>query len=127
MKITMAALLSLKPLQEKLKTQIFPVKTTYKFSKLFKRVNEEAEFYTEEVNKIIDQYAVKGEDGKPRQNESGNGILLKPEMIEVAQRKFSDLINLEIDFDDIQFTLDELNDIKLSVEEFGYLLPFINE
>lgn len=127
MKITMAALLSLKPLQEKLKTQIFPVKTTYKFSKLFKRVNEEAEFYTEEVNKIIDQYAVKGEDGKPRQNESGNGILLKPETIEVAQRKFSDLTNLEIDFDDIQFTLDELNDIKLSVEEFGYLLPFINE
>lgn len=112
----------LKPLISEL---IMPARTAYKFSKLFKKAAEEKDFYTEELQKLIDEYAEHDENGKAI--EAQDGIQLKKESLNEFQLKLNDLWNLEIDYDGILFSLDELDNVKLTVEQFDFLLPFIKE
>ena len=52
MQIKMAKVLNLNPIYQKVKAQVLPVKTAYKFSKLFNVLDKEAHFYSEELNKL---------------------------------------------------------------------------
>lgn len=126
MQIKMSEVLVLNNLYDKIKTQSTSIKTTYKLSKLFKAIQEENEFYTSELNKIIAEYAEHDENGNPVFLESG-GIKVKEGFAQTTKEKLNELWELEVELPDVQFTLDELDTISLTVEEFNPLLPFIKE
>ena len=111
MQIKMAKVLNLNPIYQKVKAQVLPVKTAYKFSKLFNVLDKEAHFYSEELNKLIMEYAERDETGAPKMIDNGTGVQLQK----------------DVDVPDVSFTLEELDKLELSIEEFDLLFPFITE
>jgi hypothetical protein len=60
--------------------------------------------------------------------ESGNGIKIRPESLQEAQIKINELSMLETDVsDDLKFSLTELDNLTLSLDEFNQLLPIIEQ
>ena len=126
MEIKMSEVLILNTLYNKIKTQSTSIRTTYKLSKLFKAVQKENEFYTEQLNAIIDEYADRDENGSPIVLEGG-GIKVKEGFSDVTKEKLAELWDIDVSLPDIKFTIDELDTISLTVEDFNSLLPFIEE
>ena len=104
-----------------------PISLAYKLARLFNNFKDTSEFYSAELNKIIDQYSEKDENGNAIPIEGGNGIKIQQDYIVEAQNKINELLQLEVDVLDITISLDELKDLKLSLDEFNQLLPFIQE
>lgn len=125
MKFPMSKVLTFQQLWPKMKDQIMPIQLAYKLSRLYDSVDNNARFYSTELNKIISEYAERDAEGNMVPAEEGNGVKLQKTYIPKAEAAVNELLNLMVDVPDISFTLDELKDIKLSLEEFGVLLPFI--
>lgn len=102
-----------------------PLKTTYKFSRLMRRAEQEMNFYSEEFGKIIETYAKRNEDGNYCFSADGQSI----EIIEGKQAecnmKINELRNLEVELNDIKFTIDELECLNLSISELSCLMSLI--
>lgn len=126
MKIRMFQVFRILDIYGRVKTLKVPAKVAYKFNKLCIGLDEDNKFYNEELNKILQQYANKNEDGSFKRTELG-GIDIKEDQIETAQKEIDSLYNLEVDVPDIKFTIDELDDLELSIEDFNAMLPFIDE
>lgn len=126
MKIFLKDVANLRNLHGVLKNQTLPIRLAYKFSKIFKKAEEENAFYVENLTKIINKYSEKDENGNPIILPNQN-IKVQKEYVEIAQKEIDELENLEIDFPDITFTLDELDSIRLTVEQLDTFLPFIAE
>ena len=127
MKIQMSDISNLQTTVEKIQIQPLSIKTTYKLTKLIKALATENEFYNSKLNELIQTYGARDEDGALKPTKDGNGVQLQQDKIEEAQEKLKDLFMIEVDLPDIQFKIDEFEDVKLTVEEMKPLLPFIEE
>lgn len=103
-----------------------PIKLVYKLTKFFEVVNKEAEFYREELAKILNEYAERDEEGKIATTDDGLSVKIKKGCLAVCEEKLQELADLEVEAPDIKFTMDELPE-GLSVQELSYLMPFIEE
>jgi len=126
MKIEMGQVFRILDIYKKVKELKVPAKVAYKFNKLCASLDGEAKFYNDELNKILQQYGEKEENGAFKRTEEG-GIQIMEGQIEAAQKEIDNLWSLEIEVPDITFTLDELDGLQLSIEEFNGMLPFITE
>lgn len=127
MKVKMSRLLGIQELYERFKEQKMPIKTTYKVSKLFSAIAPELDWYSTQVAEIVNVYAEKNENGIPKLTESGDGVQIAKEHLETVQSKFNELWGVDVELPDIKFTLEELEGMDLSVEDFNKFLPFIEE
>lgn len=118
--------LSILGIYDKIKESRVPAKVAYKFNKLCLALNNDAEFYRTELNKIVQQYGEKNEDGSFVFLDGGS-IKIKAEVYDDAKREINNLDGLEVDAPDIKFTVDELDGLQLSIEDFNRMLPFIEE
>ena len=126
MKITMEQVFKVLDIYRRVKGLKVQAKIAYKFNKLCSSLEKDADFYNEELNKIVQQYGEKEEDGSFKRTPDG-GIQVKEGQIELAQKDINNLLALEVDVPDIDFTVDELDGLELSIEEFNSMLPFIKE
>ena len=126
MKVRMFQVFRILDIYTRVKGAKVPAKVAYKFNKLCIDLDADNKFYNEELNKILQQYANKNEDGSFKRTEGG-GIDIKEDQIETAQKEIDSLYNLEVDVPDIKFTIDELDGLELSIEDFNAMLPFIDE
>ena len=126
MKFIMWQVFKILNIYKKVKEIKVPVKTAYKFNKLCLELENSANFYNEELNKIIQQYADRDENGSIKNSPDG-GIQIKEDQIAVAQKEIDTLWNLEIEKPSIRFAIDELDGLNLSIEDFNSMLPFIEE
>lgn len=127
MKIKMSNIVNLQDVYDKIKTQSLPITTTYKISKLFNAIKNEQEFYSTQLDAIIQQYGKKDENGNFIRTENGDGIQVDNANIKEVESKLNELWKIEVELPDITFTLNELEKINLSVEEFNNFLPFIED
>ena len=127
MQVKISKILDLKAIYEKIKSKNLPIKTAYKFSKIFNAVEENFNFDNDELNKILQKYAEKDENGNFKTLENNKGIQVSKEYISKAQSELNSLMNLEVDFPDITFKIDELGTIELSIEEITCLEIFIEQ
>jgi hypothetical protein len=118
--------LSILGIYDKIKESRVPAKVAYKFNKLCLALNNDAEFYRTELNKIVQQYGEKNEDGSFVFLDGGS-IKIKAEDYDEAKKEISKLDGLEVDAPDIKFTVDELDGLQLSIEDFNRMLPFIED
>lgn len=123
----MSRLLGIQELYERFKEQKMPIKTTYKVSKLFSAIAPELDWYSTQVAEIVNVYAEKNENGTPKLLESGDGVQIAKENLEIVQSKFNELWGVDVELPDIKFTLEELEGMDLSVEDFNKFLPFVEE
>ena len=102
-------------------------KTAYKFAKLKEEIEKALNFYQEQMNKLIDEYAQKDENGKCVMAEGGRDVLIIEGKERECHEKINELENCEIDVSGISFDLAELEPIQLTVSEITSLMPLIKE
>lgn len=120
----MYELIELTSLYNSIKDIKLPLKTTYKFSRLMKRAEEEVNFYQEKFNEIIEEYGLK-ENGEYKLTPDKQSIVIIPGKESECMEKMKELKELEIDID-ISFTIEELENLDLTVSQFNCLFPLIN-
>ena len=123
----MYQVLSVLSIYERVKELKVSAKVAYKFNKLCNTFKDDMDFYNTELNKIIEQYGERDENGSLIPLEHGYGIKIKSENMLAVQKELNNLDELEIDAPDIKFTVDELDGLQLSIEDFNRILPFIEE
>ena len=103
-----------------------PVKTAYKLSKLAKRAEEETQFYQTQFQKIIDEYAMK-ENGQLVYSEDMTSIrIISGKEVECAQ-KIAELRELDVEIKDLTFSIDEFENLELTMAEMSALFPLISD
>lgn len=95
---------------EKIKPSI-----AYKFMKLLKETESENEFYRKQILDIIHKYSEKDENGKPLNN--AHGVIIQKGMRDECQKAINELEEMEVDVPPIRFTLQELDEIRMSVSD----------
>jgi hypothetical protein len=101
-------------------------KLAYKIMKLCKSVAVDEEFYNNKKNEIINEYAVRDENGQIVVSDDGM-ISIQEDKIADAQNALNNLNDIEVDEPNIKFTLAELDELKLSVADMFVLDAFIEE
>lgn len=110
-----------------IKTIKMPLKTTYKFSRLMRQVEKEMAFYTEEFQKLIQTYAKTNEDGSYCFSPDGQSIEIIDGKQAECNIKINELRGLEVNIEDIKFSLNELENLDLSISELSCLMPLIED
>ena len=103
-----------------------PLKTTYKFTRLMKRAEEEVAFYQEKFREIVEEYGVK-ENGEYKLTSDGMSIVIIPGKEAECNNKLAELRNLDVSIEGITFTIDELEGIDVSIQELSCLMSLIED
>lgn len=103
-----------------------PLKTTYKFTRLMKRAEEELAFYQEKFREIVEEYGVK-ENGQYKLTPDGQSIAIIPGKEVECNTKLAELRNLDVLIDGIKFSIEELEGIDVSISELSCLMSLIED
>ena len=103
-----------------------PLKTTYKFTRLMKRAEEEISFYQEKFREIVEEYGVK-ENGEYKITEDGQSIAIIPGKEAECNAKLFELRNLDVSIEEIKFTIEELEGIDVSLSELSCIMSLIED
>ena len=103
-----------------------PLKTTYKFTRLMKRAEEEIAFYQEKFREIVEEYGVK-ENGEYKLTPDGQSIVIIPGKEAECNQKLTELRNLDVLIDGLKFSIEELDGIDVSISELSCLMSLIED
>ena len=122
----MYEVLELQPLYASIANIKLPLKTTYKFTRLMKRAEEEISFYQEKFREIVEEYGVK-ENGEYKLTPDGKSIAIVPGKEIECNKKLAELRNLDVLIDGIKFSIEELEGIDVSISELSCLMSLIED
>lgn len=122
----MYEILDLQVLYKSIANTKLPLKTTYKFTRLMKRAEEEIAFYQEKFREIVEEYGVK-ENGEYKLTPDGQSIAIIPGKEVECNTKLAELRNLEVFIDNIKFSIEELEGIDVSISELSCLMSLIED
>ena len=116
----------------KIKPQIInkklPIKTSYKFTRLFDQLETETKFFNNTLQSIIEEYGQRDEDGKFVLTDDGTGVKIKEDKLSECMEKIDELNNVEINLTYVpNFALEELDGLELEIRYITYLMPYIKE
>jgi hypothetical protein len=103
------------------------VKVAYKFAKIKAKLQEDEQFYTTKMQEIVARYAEVDEEGNYIFTENGTAIKIKAGMTEECQNAINELDSLEIEMPSVTFTLEELDNLDLTLNQMELLMNFIEE
>ena len=106
------------------KDKKMPILITYKHAKLAHRAEEEIVFYNQELNKIVQEYSLK-ENGQVVLSEDKSSIIIIPGKEEECSQKISDLQNIEVDLSDFSFSIEDFEQLDLTLSQFDLIFPLI--
>ena len=101
-------------------------KLAYKIMRFCKSVAADEEFYNNKRNEIINEYAVRDENGAIVQSDDGVVNIMQDKIPE-ANAALMELNGVEVEAPNIKFALSELEELKLSVADMFALDAFIEE
>ena len=125
--VKLIEVISITQLYENLKGLSLPIKTLYKLNCLKKESDFHLIFYNDNLLKIIEEYAERDDNGELKRSIDGSEILINKEKVRQCQDRINELLNLDIEIPDTFFSIEEFNNIEMTLEEFQGLLPFIKE
>lgn len=114
----------LSSLISRIKTKTFSIDTQYKFLKLLKVAKEEESYVDEQQVFLLENYAEKNEQGQFIMSQDG-GFKIKQECLSECTQKILEINNRQVQLPDLYFSLDELAQLELTLEELELLEPFI--
>jgi hypothetical protein len=119
-------ILDLQNLYQSIANVKLPLKTTYKFARLMRRAEEEVAFYQTKFREIIEEYGLK-EDGEYKLTPDGQSIVIISGKEVECNAKLLELRNLDVQIDDIKFSIEELEGIDVSISELSCLMSLIED
>lgn len=115
-------------LEPKIKDKKMSIKTTYKFTRLFKEIEEQVNFFNETLSNLIKEYGKKDENGEFVLTENKSGVMIQEDRYNECMAKVQELNELEPELSYIpSFKLEELDNLELSIDDLNLLMPFIEE
>ena len=127
MTLKMYQIIPFENLYTRIKSCVLPIKISYKFSKLARAIEQEKIFYQSKVQEIIEEYGERDENGELKLTDDKTAFLIKEDKVLECQQKMNELSELEIDIEEIKFSIDDLEGLTLSPQEMDILIPFITE
>lgn len=109
----------------KISHSAMPAKTAYKISKLSNFLKDDANFYTERLSQIIEQYGEKDENGEPVI--SGSGYKIQKDKTDECTAAIKELSEIEAAIPDAKIYLSELDGVELSPDDIAAIYDFIEE
>ena len=109
----------------KISHSAMPAKTAYKISKLSNFLKDDANFYTERLSQIIEQYGEKDESGEPVI--SGSGYKIQKDKTDECAAAIKELSEIEATVPDTKIYLSELDGVELSPDDIAAIYAFIEE
>ena len=103
-----------------------PIKTTYKLSRLARRAEEESQFYQKEFARIVDEYAQK-QNGELVYSDDMTSIKIIPGKEDECTTKIMELKELEVDLSGFEFSIEEFENLELTISQMGAILPLIKD
>ena len=123
----MFEIIELSNLYSSIKDNKMPLKTAYKFTTLMRKAEAELKFYQSEFAKIVEEYGQKDDAGQYIFSEDGQSISILPGKESECNERLLELRNLDVEVDNISFTIDELESFNLTIAELNCLMPLIKE
>lgn len=123
----MFEIIELSNLYSSIKDNKMPLKTAYKFTTLMRKAETELKFYQSEFAKIVEECGQKDEAGQYIFTEDGQSITILPGKESECNERLLELRNLDVEVDNISFTIDELENFNLTIAELSCLMPLIKE
>lgn len=97
---------------------------SYKLLKFIKAIEFEEDFFNSKFREIVQDCAKKDKEGKFVTDTNGNIVLEKTDKFKA---EIEELNEIEVTAPDIKFTLDELQNLTLSVLDIATIEDFIQE
>lgn len=115
------------PIQQILDQKI-PFGLAYKFTTIARAIDVNSKFYTENLQKLLTEYAQVDENGQFKHTKDGSGILIKPELLDEFNSKITELQEIEITDSIPTFKLADLEDkVEISPRDLYALMELIEE
>ena len=127
MKLKMQQIIEFQKFYNNVKNIKLPLKTAYKLNKLFIQANEELSFYQQKFAEIINNFGKRDENGELVYSSDKTSIEIEEARRDECLQKIEELQNLEVDISGIDFTIEELEGLNLTIYEVECLMPFIKE
>lgn len=99
--------------------------TQYKILKILGVIEQEYNIYQKQILQLL-EYVEKDEHNNLIMNDN-SGYLVKPEYKEQCNKILQDINAIQIQIPDTYFSLEELQELELSLSELNLLMPFIKE
>lgn len=125
MKVTVNDVVCFSQFLEKYKDKELSFRTAYKFNKFAKAIETDVNFFREKYTEVVNKYAEHEEDGKIKTN-NGN-IMIKTDCLQQYNKEVTELLSMEVEVEDMTFSIDELENLEVSIEALKPLMPFIEE
>lgn len=125
--IKMHQALDLSTLYESIKDYKMPIKTAYKFNKLMRQLEKELGFYRAQVTSLLDEYASRDANGAYEYTSDGTAVKIIKGKEQECNKKFADLLDLDVQLEGITFGLDELDEIELTISQLNSLMLLMSE
>ena len=90
----------------------------YKMTKFIAKTEDEHAFYAAELNKLVNTYSAKDDDGN---------VIIPQEHIAEFNAAVNNIGHTSVEDPGIRFDLNELSELDLSMKQMYPLLDFINE
>ena len=123
----MYEILELQNLYNSIANTKLPLKTTYRFTRLMKRAEEEIAFYQVKFQEIIEEFGEKDENGQYKMTEDGQSIVIITGKEMECNSRLLELRNLDVSIEGIKFTIEELEGIDVSIAELSCLMSLIED
>ncbi len=109
---------------QKLSNKKFNIETQYKFIKLKKAIQEEQDIFQEQLQLNCQPFFETDEEGNPVMNNVG-GFKIKKDKLNDCSFLVGKMTSMQVQLPDIYFTLDELKELNLTLDELLVLEPFV--
>ena len=125
--LKMSEINSIYPILSRLVNKKFPVRVSYKLSKLIAAIEVERKSYQEEFHKLLQVYAEFDEDGNLKTTDDKENIIIKTESLDEFQKEYIDLLNLEVELPDVKFSIEDFENCDFTPAEVYELSKIIEE
>lgn len=127
MKVKIFQIKQFMDIYEKIKDTTLPIKVGYKLAKIAAECQKEMDIYQSQLNKIIQEYGARDENGQLVATENGDGIKIKEDKIQECQDKLNELSTLEVEINETPISIESLDNLELSLNEIGGMASFLSE
>ena len=125
MKININEVVQIGNLCEKFSNRVVGARLAYKLAKLSKAISGDINFYQEKYIEYLEMFGEKDENGNFVSNKGNVKIISGLE--QECKEKFNELNSIEVEIPDIKFSLDELEQLNMTMKDMLIFELFIDD
>ena len=125
MKININELVQIGNLCEKFSNRVVSARLAYKLAKLSKAISEDINFYQEKYIEYLEMFGDRDENGDFISNKGNIKIISGLE--QECKEKFNELNSIEVEIPNIKFSLEELEQLNMTMKDMLVFDLFVDE